>query len=656
MLRISGLLQTPPELDEFSYRDYLARRGIHSIVSYPQITEIGPRTGSVLRRALYTLRDRAHHTIARLLPDPQASLLQGILLGVRSGIASQIQDEFDTAGASHVLVISGANLVIVAALFSQVLGRWLGRRRAYWFALLSIVLYTVFVGADTPVVRAAVMATLCITAQFLGRRSSGFASLCAAAVFITMLKPLALWDASFQLSFAAALSLVLFAPGLQATAASFLGNHLTASQVRWLLPIADLLIITLAVQLLTLPVMALTFERLSLVSPLVNALIAPAQPPIMVWGGAATAVGLVPGLEPLAQVVAWLAWLCITYTTAVVHWMAAWPMASISVDRTTAAWLLVGAVGILAAVWAWRHYVRSMERLHDWLATGARSKTLLGALTAASVLVWLAVLQAPDRRLHVVFLDVGEGDATLIITPSGQQILVDGGPSPAALSTGLGQHMPFWDRSLDLLISTHPDADHLTGLLTVLENYQVSAWFDNGELGAEPISSRCRNLLAAEGAARRVVGAGDRLVLGDGVLLEILGPLPESASASSNDNSIALRLSMAQSSLLLAGDIEAAGEQALLNSAQSLQADVLRVAHHGGAGSSTSQFLDAVNPHMAVISVAAENRYGHPAPELLERLASLPQLRILRTDQDGAIELVTGGQEIQVRTERRHEP
>jgi competence protein ComEC len=325
--------------------------------------------------------------------------------------------------------------------------------------------------------------------------------------------------------------------------------------------------------------------------------------------------------------VAWIPWLCLAYTDAVVQWLASWHLASIPVGRLSPAWFIpLGAV-LAAGLW-----LSSARRRQQVLARIRAPMPWPGYIalalaSAAAVLAWLAVGQLPDGRLHVAFLDIGQGDAILITTPQGQQVLVDGGPSPAALTSALGDEMPFWDRSLDVLIMTHADADHLTGLVELLEG--------------------------AAGTAHHILTSGDQLDLGQGIILEVLHPPPGGMpEGDANANSVVLRLVWGQAAFLLTGDIEVEAEAQLLRSGQPLAAQVLKVAHHGSGGSSTAEFLTAVDPAYAVISVGAENPYGHPAPAVLTRLAACGETMVLRTDQEGTIELVTDGSRLWLRTKQ----
>lgn len=655
-LRVSGWLQAPPVFESFSYREYLARRGIHVLIQQPNIERTASGQGNPFRTALYATKDQARNVIARLLPDPEASLLQGILLGIKTAIPDDLYDDFNATGTSHIIVISGANLLIIAALFSRSFGRLFGKRRAYWFTMIGLVLYVMLVGADPVVTRAGVMAGLFVTARHLGRQSTAYVSLLASAMLLTLINPLTLWNVGFQLSFAATLGLILFTPPIEGLFERGLTRYVSPAQAqKGMRYLNDFLIVTLAAMILVIPLVIYHFGRLSLVAPIANLLILPVQAPIMITGGVATLTGLIPFLEPVARVIAWVPWLCLAYTKWVVNLMAAWPAASIQIGHTSAGWLLAYYILLLGIAWTVSHREGSASRLWTRATSRASWKVMLGLSLAAAILSWLAVLQLPDGQLHVAFLDVGQGDAILVTAPQGQQVLIDGGPSQTALTSALGKQMPFWDRSIDLLFMTHPDGDHTTGLTAVLNRYKVGQWLDSGCVDNDPVYLECQRLLQAKTVPRHAVRAGDQVELGDGLVLEVLHPPSELISGTpsdSNNNSVVVRLVWKEASVLLTGDLEAEGEQLLLGSGQPLNANVLKVGHHGSAGASTPQFLSAVSPGLAVISVGVDNDFGHPDQAVLEHLAHQGNLTILRTDEQGTIEITTDGFRFWVRTER----
>jgi len=648
LLEIEGGLETPPEFEAFSYKDYLARQGIYTLLRYPQIDRLAQGQGNPFYAALYTLKDRAQATIRALMPEPEASLLSGILLGRDSEIPKDLLDDFNRTQTTHIIVISGFNIAIVAGLLSYIGQRILGRNRSLCFALSGIVLYTLFVGADPPVVRAAIMGGLYIIAIHLGRQAQALISLVVAAFLMTLLNPFTLWDLGFQLSFAATLGLILFVPSWQGWLVSHLDSLSWGVLSSGLKVLGESIIVTLAAQIWVLPIILHNFRQLSLVSLLSNALIVPAQSGVMILGGVATILGLIA--LPLGQGVAWAAWLFLRWTTFTVQLTARWPWAAVDIGGFSLG--LAGLFyGVLLAFWTVRGSSFSGRRFEKPLAKRLPMGAVLGGLTIAAIFVWLALFTFPDGRLHVSFLDVGQGDSILMESPSGHQILVDGGPSPAAVTFALGKALPFWDRSLDLVVLTHPQEDHLAGLIGVLERYQVGLLLDPGEECASEACQRFWELVEVKEIPYRKVEAGMRVELGDGVRIEVLHPPPEllrGTGSDVNNNSVVLKVTMERASLLLTGDIEEEGERALLASGRPLRNLVLKAPHHGAATSLTPRFLGEVSPQLVIISVG-ENKFGHPAPETLAKLSSLTTLR---TDEEGTIEVVTDGERYWAVTER----
>ncbi len=274
----------------------------------------------------------------------------------------------------------------------------------------------------------------------------------------------------------------------------------------------------------------------------------------------------------------------------------------------------------------------------------------VATLAFVAALIWLALRGLPDGKLHVYFLDVGQGDAILIQAPDGRQILVDGGPSPTALLNELGALLPFWDRSLDLVVLTHPDGDHITGLIPLLDRYQVAQVLDTHLSDAAPLAEAWRTGLAHRHVPRAIAERGMRIPLGQAQLTVLHpGPRPLRGTASDdNNNAIVLRLEYGQTSLLLTGDAEVEAEAELLKAGLPLRADLLKVGHHGSKGSTSAQFVAGVAPRWAVIPVGAENTFGHPHPDVLKRLAAA-QAEIFRTDQNGRIEAISDGRTLQVK-------
>lgn len=271
----------------------------------------------------------------------------------------------------------------------------------------------------------------------------------------------------------------------------------------------------------------------------------------------------------------------------------------------------------------------------------------LAALAVASLLFALeSRATVASGELRVWFFDVGQGDATLIVTPDGHQILIDGGPDRAVLSK-LGEVMPPWDRTLDAVVATHPDADHIGGLAAVLDRYEVARVVYNGDDKDTSVADAFNAAREAEpGAVVELGRRGSVLAFGDVTLTE-LWPAPSALrDEDTNVASIVYRLDYGDTSVLLMGDATEAVESQVASSAGDV--DVLKAGHHGSATSSSYAFIQAVSPELAVISCGEDNRYGHPHPAVVDRFLELGAA-ILRTDLDGDILLTSDGGEPIVR-------
>lgn len=488
----------------------------------------------------------------------------------------------------------------------------------------------------------------------MGRPGLALNSLIFSGFILTLLNPLILSDVGFQLSFMATLGLILLVPPLERTFFGLLQRLLKTEQVGLGMALLnELLIVTLAAQIITGPLIVYHFGRLSLVSLLTNLLILPAQPPVMIVGGLAALGGMV--WLPLGQALGWLVWLPLAWTVQMVEWTARLPFASLDLGKFPLWLLLLFYAAIGAGIWSAnqpRENEEAQPRFHLPELGSASTRLWVGGGAVGALLVWLAVLSLPDGRLHVAVLDVGQGDAILITTPDGRQILIDGGPTPTDLTWRLGQEMPFWDHSLDVVINTHPDADHLAGLPPLLDRYRVGQIL-LPDVGSSSDLYREWEIQLAEAQLTPVIAqAGTELTLGQGITATLLNPGPASATEDSvNNHSVVLRLQMGRISFLLPGDIEERIERNLVSQQTPLAATVLKSAHHGSKTSSSEAFLDMVNPQIVVISVGQDNDFGHPSPEVLDRYAE-HGITVFRTDEQGTVEFSTDGERLWVETAR----
>lgn len=273
-----------------------------------------------------------------------------------------------------------------------------------------------------------------------------------------------------------------------------------------------------------------------------------------------------------------------------------------------------------------------------------KDRFILTGLAVMAILLVVSVRGLADGKLHVYFLDIGQGDAIFVQTENGRQILIDGGPDENILRR-LGEVMPFYDRSIDLVVATHPDADHLAGLVSVLKKYKVDQILETGLACATSICRGWEEVKGAENARVTLASSGQTVEASDQTKLLVLHPLENENGkilTKRNNGGIVLKMFFGSQSVLLTADIEKQVEAKLLAIKTDLDSDFLKIPHHGSKTSTTENFLKAVSPLAAFIQVGARNRYGHPAEEVLSRLENFG-VKYYRTDTDGTKELVLDG-------------
>jgi len=664
VLLVTGGLETPPQLNDFDYKGYLAHQGIYSTMLYPEIEILEMGKGFKPLEWVYSLRNRLSQTLAEVLPEPQASLAQGITLGIRGNIPSSLRTDFSHTGTAHLLAISGLHLTIVAGILLSI-GMWLFGRKHYtyiWLALGIIWLYALLTGMHPPVVRGAIMASIFLTAELLGRQRSAFTALAFAAAIMIGISPQILWTASFQMSFVAMAGLIFLAPPFRAigrkAVSATLGEDGAVVSIANI--VTDSFSVTLGAIIAVWPLVAHYFGIVSLVAPLATLLALPALPGIIITGALAGGLGLI--ILPIAQVIAWLAWLFLSYMLLVVNVFAALPLSSIELSSVDTILIWVYYLALATAIWLnsnRKKLTNPMPKAADFVSRLPK-KWIIPPLLVVAILVSVAAATMPDDNLHISFLDVGQGDA-ILIQKGNQQVLVDGGPSPQAISLGLGSKMPFWDRTIDLVILTHPSADHVTGLVEVLQRYEVKQVLYPDLDFESDIYKEWLRVIEEKDIEHTLAQAGQQIDLGEGVVIKVLNPQTPLLTGTESDidnNGVVLHISMGEMSFLLTADTMWEAEWELIARRANLTSTVLKVGHHGSDTSTSPQFLAVVDPQLAVISVGAENRFGHPSDEVIERLEeklgseNIYQTYDDKTDEHHTIEFITDGERLWVRLER----
>jgi competence protein ComEC len=664
LLQLTGELETPPRLDDFDYRGYLAHQGIYTVMYYPGIEVLEKGQGFKPLAWLYSLREHMSETLAKVLPEPQASLAQGIVLGMRGNIPQELNNDFIQSGTAHLLAISGLNVGIMAGILLGI-GLWLFGRRRYlyvWLAFGAVWLYTVITGMNPPVVRGAIMVSLFLFAEALGRQRSGVAALTTAAAVMVGISPYILGDASFQLSFLAMAGLIFIYPIFKETGRRIAAKRL--GEEGFIVSLTNVTIDTMSATLAAIiavwPLIAYYFGIFSLVGPLATFLAMPVLPVIIATGTLAALLGL--AWITIGQIIGWIAWPFLSYMILIVSGLGSPSVSSIKVGSVSPVFIVCYYAVLAVAIWLysrWRKLRNMMSgaagvmkgavTLSSGLSRGIR--WTMAPLLVAAVLISYTAATMPGNELRVSFLDVGEGDAVLIQKGS-HQVLIDGGPSPQAITLELSEQMPFWDRTIDLVVLTHPHQDHLGGLLEVLRRYRVKQVLYPDLDYTSPLFDEWLRLIGEREVKSTVAHAGQQIDMGDGIIMEVLNPLEKLFTGTESDidtNSLALLLKDGDVSFLLTADITRDTEWELLRERTVSPSTVLKVAHHGSDTSTTSEFLAVANPQAAVISVGVDNKYGLPDEAVLQRLGEKVGIgNVYRTDEQGTIEFTTDGERLWV--------
>ena len=638
-ITLAGQLREPPD---GGYGAYLRRIGVAATIQARSVEVVATSGPSV-----DAMRNATGDALALVLPEPEAGLASGILIGLRERVDRDLAAAFTTAGASHVVAISGWNIAIVATLVG-VAGRRLSARSRASLIGLVVVAYTIAAGGSPSVVRAAAMAGVVLIARESGRAGRAATALGAAAGVLLVVDPGLVADAGFGLS-------VLATAGLLAWSESFTLalTRLTGDRVpSWL---TEGLGVSLAAQFATLPLVLLAFGRLSIVAPIVGLFVVPIVPVAMGAGVVALVAGaLVMAGAPaiVGTLLALPAWLSLTVIVRIVEVFASVPFAAIQIAPDVgmvlgilcALGIVLGRLGIGRRRVAPRSSGQSTARSTGNVARlTPATRALLVALCGASLLAGIAFVGRIDRTTRFTVLDVGQGDAILVQTARHHRMLVDGGPDPTRIVTELDRRVPPWDRRLDLVVLTHPHEDHVAGLARILDRYAVSRVYVAGMLGPGPGYEAFARSLAELAMTSTQLSTGTRFQV-DEIAFSVLWPdagsvplKPPDAGRAINDVSIVLVATVGERRVLLTGDVEDDVDPRI--AARSLPiVDVLKVAHHGSKTATSDAFLAATRPRIAIVSAGTGNPYGHPAPRTIERLQAAGA-RVLRTDLDGSVEV-----------------
>ena len=670
----------------FDYEGYLRGQGISALASV-KADEIEVLPGKSGSRLGYW-RSRIRHSILEhirergLWSHEDAALFSAMIVGDDSLLLRNVREEFQQTGVYHLLVVSGMNVGILAfAVF------WLARRLRLpeWAASLVTIALSIFyayiAGMGVPIVRAVLMLSLFLIARLLYRDRSGLNATGFAALIVLAISPTALFDAGFQLTFLALLAITgLSLPILDRTStryrqalqhfdstgydlglepklaqfrldlrlvvgriAIFLGKRLARNIVTGIAAIAialyELLLISAITQAVLVVPMRAYFHRAAILGLPANVLVLPLAGVMLNAGVAAIALSYVS--LTLARVVGWVAAAALHWTLACLHTLSEFHLSQWRMSDPAPFLLAVAAAGVLLALFTVRRQ-----------RTVAFAGLALLFFSSGMVALYHSASRVEHGKLEITAIDVGQGDSLLLISPEGRTMLIDGGGSlgPVHSEFDFGEDVvaPYlWSRGiehLDVVVLTHAHGDHIGGLPRIIEDFHPTELW----VGINPDTPPLQNLYAVAAANHVAIhkhAAGDEMDW-SGTMIRVLSPPAnwQPKAQPKNDDSLALLVRYRDTSALLAGDLVEKMERFVAT--ESPGADLLKVAHHGSATSTTPELLAAVHPKFAVISVGSGNSFGHPRQVILDRLQA-NHVRTYRTDLSGAVTFLLDGKQVQ---------
>lgn len=618
----------------FDYALYLRTKKIYATITiFSGTIQIqGKQSLGIRKEFIYQIKNKVENIINVNLSKNHAQLLKGILFGDKS-LSKEMRDSFVDVGVAHVLAVSGLHVGFILSLILVISGilKWSTSIKLIFLTFI-LIFYIVITGASPSVIRASIMAWVSIFSKFINKNYDGLSALSLAGLIILLPNPLLIYTASFQLSFLASMGIILF----YRIFLDYLKNFSKISKF-----ISSALAITMAAQIGTLPVNLYHFHQISIISIISNIIIVPFIGILL--KGSIIAITVYFFIPFVGSYFFFLISFVFELVIKMVKIFSSFPYASIFLPSFTW-WGLILYIFILLIIG--RYIPVQIKKI--------KILTFLG-ISLLSIFVIIFILIPPP--LKVTFLDVGQGDSILLETPNGKNILIDGGGYanyqgedrkisedvllPAFYSKGI--------HKLDLVIVSHPHEDHMKGIQELIGNIPIDI------LGVYPIDQKYMkelNFLATNEKIKMIyLKEGDILNIQENLIIRALSPSKdfsvEDPQKDVNNSSLVLRLDYYKSSFLFTGDIEEEIENDLLQKGENLQADVLKVAHHGSNSSSKENFIKNVDPEIGIISVGEGNTFGHPSPNTLEQLKKvIPYL--YRTDKNGAIEISTNGNWIKV--------
>ena len=667
VVEITGVYEEPNiarNYKGFDYKQYLKSKNIYGTIDCVQYEIIANNKINIISNIINYVQNNIKENMSNILDEEQGALCIGILIGDRENISDITEDNFKKSNLTHMLAVSGSHITYIIVALTTLLSKT-NRKFSLIITIIFLLFFTVLTGFTASVLRASIMGILTLLASILHRKSDTINNLGISSIIILLYNPYLLVDAGFLLSYAGTIGIIFFSKkisnGISIIVNKINPNLLNIEQnnnskilfvksiiEKIILYVISSLSVTISANIVIIPIMAYMFSTISFTFWISNILAGSIMEVVTIFGFITYLISIV--FPMLAEFLAIALNLFLTILLKIAEISSIIPGASIYIKTPSLIMCVMYylVIFILFNLKPIRQFIRK-KAIFRFLIIKAKKHKLKILVTIITVIILLnSIIYVTDKNLKIYFVDVGQGDCTLIQTHEKKNILIDGGGSEfGSFDVGESILLPYLlnrgINKIDYMMISHFDSDHIGGLFYIMENLKVDNIIisrqgknsENFKKFIQIISEKQINLI--------IVKRGDYVKIDDTSYFEILFPEEKQISDNVlNNNSIVAKFVSSNVTMLFTGDIEEIAEKRLCElyrNTNKLQADIIKVAHHGSKTSSTLSFLELVNPQIALIGVGADNNFGHPNEGVLERIKKLGT-QIYRTDQTGEVSIV----------------
>lgn len=599
----------------FNYRRYLNSNNIYGTILVESYENSNGEKSFL--SIVYNIQNIIHDNFQKVLSKEYAGLLSGMLVGETTDISDKTTDNFRSSGISHLLAVSGSNVALIIAFSNLIIIKMFGKRYSDFISIVFVIFFVLISGASPSVLRAGIMAILNITANIISRKSDSITNLISSAFFILIANPLAILNVGFLLSFAGTVGILIFSTEMK----NFISKYIKIDFI------SENISLNFSAQIIILPINLYFFNSISIIGFVANLFIVPVTS-ILTFLGILLLVITFVSIK-WAKILIVLVNPILKYIIVMSEFFSKFDFLNLSLPKPSP---IIIIIFYLLLFLEYDNYINKKQIYLIRISNMSRSnlnrriKKYVYVIFIALIVISSTIKAFPKRYVELTAIDVGQGDSFLMVSKNGTRILIDGGGSETS-DYDVGQNilMPYLlsrgYMKIDYIFVSHAHADHIDGIYTVLNNFKVKKVFISTYLKNDEKIKKLKEIATKNHVKIMNVKEGDFIKI-DNIEFKILYPSEDIVDLNINNLSMIIKAKCNNKTILFTGDAETEVEEILLKkyAKEILNADILKVGHHGAKTSSSEAFINAVSPKMSLISVGKDNNYGHPNNGVVERL------------------------------------